>query len=55
VLADRLAGHVQPGAQFGQGLTVSGIQVVEQSSPTGVGQGLEYLVHRSPSGSQSVA
>jgi hypothetical protein len=45
VLADRLAGHVQPGAQLTQALPVAAVQAVELPSPTGVGQCPEHLVH----------
>jgi hypothetical protein len=45
VLADRLAGHVQTGAQLTQTLPVTAVQGVEQPSPAGVGQRPEHLVH----------
>ena len=45
MLADRLPGHVEPGAQLGQGLTVAAVQVVEETSPARVGQRPEHLVH----------
>jgi hypothetical protein len=45
VLADRLAGHVQPGAQLTQALPVAAVQAVEQPSPAGVGQRPEHFVH----------
>ena len=49
VLADRLARHVETRAQLAQGLTVLGVEPIEQLAPAWIGQRLEDLVHhRSP-------
>jgi hypothetical protein len=45
VLADRLPGHVEPGAELAQGLSVADVQAVEQLPATRVGKRLEHLVH----------
>src|SRR5215216_4356927 len=45
VLADRLARHVEPGAQLAQRLAVATVEAVEQPAAAGVSQGLEDRVH----------
>jgi hypothetical protein len=45
VLAHRLAGHREPGAQLPQRLAVALVEPVEQPAPVGVGQRFEHLVH----------
>jgi hypothetical protein len=45
VFAHRLPGHVEPGAELAQGLSVPRIQAVEQLPATRVGKRLEHCVH----------
>jgi hypothetical protein len=45
VLADRLPGHVEAGAQLAQGLPVAGVQAVEEASATRIGERPEHCVH----------
>jgi hypothetical protein len=44
VLADRLPGHIQVGAQLTQRLPVAGVEPVEQVTPAGVGERLEHVI-----------
>jgi len=46
VLADRLAGHVEPRAQLAKTLSAAGIQAVEEPAATRIRQRLEHPVHR---------
>lgn len=41
VLGYALAGHVQVGAELGQGLAIVGVQDVQEQAPVGVGEGFE--------------
>src|SRR5262245_24517719 len=45
VLAHRLPGHVQSGAELAEGLAVARVEAVEELPATRVGQRLEDLVH----------
>src|SRR5690606_36926731 len=45
VLADRLAGHVESGAQFAQTLAGPLVEAVQQLPAGRVGQRPEYVVH----------
>jgi hypothetical protein len=45
MLADRLPGHVESGAEFAKRLAVPAVQAVEQLPTTRVGKGSEDLVH----------
>jgi len=46
VLADRLPGHIEPGAQLAQRLPGPLVQAVEQPPAAGVSQRPEHLIHR---------